>query len=268
MTWPPIVNVLIERYLNNLIPGNPYNTVATAWHRSQKTEQEFATQLEAYAGVCSNIFSKHLPVSHFLRGLQPTTAVVVAEQLHQVPPRDRVNFSMLRRLAQAEVTTYRAQTNAHSSLLRDTHTTTNASRRSSISTIVGAEKRANSKHNVLAVAKTVKPVMLKPGAQCLRFSRPRRLKKTSRTCRTKPKTMDSTRSQPLHSAFPKRCRSVLHHFSRISWTRRCRSSRLTDPNFIADFVMNRLTRCTSAPISHWRSRETDPIRDKSTIQRP
>lgn len=107
-----IVNVLIGKYLTELGLVNMYNKIPSAWHRPQKTKEEFDIRFESYTRACSSVFNEHLLVSYFLCDLLPMTAAVVAARVQWFPRRDRVNFSFVWRLAQAEETTYRAQDDA------------------------------------------------------------------------------------------------------------------------------------------------------------
>lgn len=61
-----------------------------ALQRLQETEKEFATRLESYAEVRSCVFIELLLVHYFLHELLPTTAVIVAAQIHRLPLMDRV----------------------------------------------------------------------------------------------------------------------------------------------------------------------------------
>lgn len=76
-----MVNVLIERYLNGVVLGNPYNMITAVRQRSQRKEEKFGQRLQSYAGVCSDAFNEHVLVNCFLRGLLPTTAAIVAAQV-------------------------------------------------------------------------------------------------------------------------------------------------------------------------------------------
>lgn len=98
----------------------------------------------------------------FLRGLLAMISAVVAAQVHWFPPRDGVNFSVVRRLAHAEVTTCEARDDTHQSLLKGVHTMAMKLTRPSISITVGAEEGATSRRSVSAVALPIKSVTLTP----------------------------------------------------------------------------------------------------------
>lgn len=105
-TWPAITNVLIGRYSNEVVLGDAYALVTTVWKRNDETKDELGTSLESYPGVCSGVFNEQLLSDYFLRGCLPTIVKVVGVQVHRLPPRDSVSFSVVGRIVQAICMTY------------------------------------------------------------------------------------------------------------------------------------------------------------------
>lgn len=75
---PKVVNVLLERYLDDAVLSESHHRVTFARQRENETEKKFATHIESYAGDYSGVFDEHLVINYFLRGLLPTSAAVVA----------------------------------------------------------------------------------------------------------------------------------------------------------------------------------------------
>lgn len=236
--------------MNDVILREVYNSVTAGQHCPQDIEEEFGTRLKSYAGVCSCVFNEHLLANYFLRKLLTKTAAFVAAQVNPLPPRDRVDFSVVRRLAQAEETACKAGADVHHSLLRGAHTTTLVSRRSSISTIVGAKEIAASRQSVLAVAPPMEPVMLIPASTVpTPFTYETAQKDFAHGFR-ETKTMESMRPLISCSVFPKRCRCAYRRFPKSSCNWQCRSSRLMNHSFVRGSVENRVERCKPSPTSH------------------
>lgn len=129
VTCPRIVNVLAKRYLKDFVFGEAYNGITAAPQPSWKREEELGTELKSNAEICSGIFNEHFFINCLLLGLLPTTVAVIAAQVHWLPQRYRVNFSVMRRLAEAERKTDEARADAHRSFRKGAHFTTKTSRR-------------------------------------------------------------------------------------------------------------------------------------------
>ena len=110
--WATVVNALLERYLTDDVIADAHNRVITAAQDTAETELEFADRLEQYADNCSGVYTDAGLTHQFLRGLLPTTRAIVAERVRQLPTAEQTNFSVVRRIANAEGTTYRARATA------------------------------------------------------------------------------------------------------------------------------------------------------------
>lgn len=76
-----MVNVLLERYVNDEGLGDAFNKITAAWQRPQETEKELGIRLKSYAGRCPGDFNQQLLVNYLLLKLLPTTAAFVAAQV-------------------------------------------------------------------------------------------------------------------------------------------------------------------------------------------
>lgn len=161
VTWPRIINAFIQRYLNDVVFRETCARVATAKQRKKKTKGELNTALQLYAGLFSEVFNDHFLINYFLRGLLLTTTAIVDARVHRLPPRGCVNFSVLRNIAQAKDTTYRARADAQRPIAKK-KPATKSSRLSSIGKVVGADQEAASRQNVVAIAAMSRKLMLTP----------------------------------------------------------------------------------------------------------
>lgn len=76
ISCPRMVNVLIGKYLSELVLVNMFNNAPSAWHQPQEIKEEFNIRFESFTGACSKIFDENLLVSYFLQKLLPMTAAV------------------------------------------------------------------------------------------------------------------------------------------------------------------------------------------------
>ena len=107
--WVTIVNTLLERYITDDIISDANNRIVTAKQDLDETESDFATRLEGYADSCSGVYTDETLTHLFIRGLLPTTQPVVAERIRRLTLTEQKNFSIVRRIALSEGTTYRAR---------------------------------------------------------------------------------------------------------------------------------------------------------------
>lgn len=97
--WGSVVKVQLDRFLTDDVFAEAHARVTNARQESGETETEFANRLEGYADSCAGVYSGATLTSHFIQGLLPTTQPIVAERARRLPPQDRTNLSVVRRLA-------------------------------------------------------------------------------------------------------------------------------------------------------------------------
>ena len=109
VTWPYIVNTLLERYLSDDILSDAFSQVTTATQAENEDESAYLTRIETYADECCGVFDDYLLVNYFLRGLNDAIRSIVSHRVHELPLNRRSNLNAIRRLAQAEGDAYRAR---------------------------------------------------------------------------------------------------------------------------------------------------------------
>ena len=109
VTWPRVVNALLERYLTDDILGDALNRITSAMQKDEETETAFMRRIETYADECCGVFDEFLVVNYFLRGLRPVIRPTVTQKVHELPSTRRTNLNVVRRIAQAEGDAHRAR---------------------------------------------------------------------------------------------------------------------------------------------------------------
>ena len=109
VSWPYIVNTLLERYLSDDILSDAFSNVTTATQAENEDESAFLSRVETYADECCGVFDEYLLVNYFLRGLHDSIRSIVSHRVHELPLNRRSNLNAIRRLAQAEGDAYRAR---------------------------------------------------------------------------------------------------------------------------------------------------------------
>lgn len=107
--WASVVNTMLERYISDDVIADAHGRVMNARQLPPESESDFAGRLEHYADECSGVFSDTALLHHFVRGLLPTTQSIVSERVRQLTASQTVSFNLVRRIAHAEGTTYRAR---------------------------------------------------------------------------------------------------------------------------------------------------------------
>lgn len=97
--WARSVNIFYEKNRNDVNLENACARAPTAGERGQKKKEEFATSLDSYTGVGSDVFNEQVLISFFLCSILPTTAATLAVQVLWLSPTDHINFSVVRRNA-------------------------------------------------------------------------------------------------------------------------------------------------------------------------
>ena len=108
-TWPHLVDAFLKRYLADDVLQEAYAKVTTIAQKPTESESDYAQRLSTAAQECNHVFTERSLVHHFVNGLRPTTRSVVTEKLRSLPPHEQSDLTVVRRIALAEGTTYRAR---------------------------------------------------------------------------------------------------------------------------------------------------------------
>ena len=111
-SWPHVINALIKRYLQDDVLQEAYEKVTMITQSPNEDENQYADRLDTATRACNYVFTDRLLVHHYVRGLLPSTRAAVTERLRSLPERERNDLTVVRRLATAEGTTFRARTAA------------------------------------------------------------------------------------------------------------------------------------------------------------
>ena len=83
--------------------------MASAQQKLHETENALADRLESNAFKCTVVFNEQAMAHFFVRGLAPATRAAVAETVQRLPAIQKTDLSIIRRIATAEGTKFRAR---------------------------------------------------------------------------------------------------------------------------------------------------------------
>ena len=107
--WPVLVHQLLRRYCTDKVLGDAYDRVTRMTQDKGEDELRFADRIEDAALDCPGVFTEPALVNYFIRGLPDTTREAVSAQAARLPLENRQDFFVIRQVAHAEGSTYRAR---------------------------------------------------------------------------------------------------------------------------------------------------------------
>ena len=113
-SWPNVIDALLKRYMSDHVLHEAYQQVTSISQAENEDESAYAARLSAAAQNCNHVFNERTLVHHYITGLLPTTRDIVTERVRGLPIHEQSDLSAVRRVALAEVSTYRARHKSYS----------------------------------------------------------------------------------------------------------------------------------------------------------
>ena len=101
-TWPHVVHMFLQRYLNDEVLQSAYDSVARAKKGGREDELQFAQHVMTAARRCLHVFTPSDLVQSYVMGLTESVRRRVQNQLRFLSPQDRNSMIVIRQIAHQE----------------------------------------------------------------------------------------------------------------------------------------------------------------------
>ncbi len=124
MTWPYVINMLLERFLSDDVLEEAHDEVTRAVQRDREDEMDFAQRILDASRVCRHVFTPTQLVNNFVRGLKEATRERVKAHVARMSASDRSSLSIVSKFAASEGRAQRAEARPMSQSSKSLPTTT------------------------------------------------------------------------------------------------------------------------------------------------